>query len=256
LTITGGVVANGNFNVNGTAGFQTKLPVTVQGDQIWSIGGNAGSSTADYGLMLTVGANGNQRPLVLNGILTKTGPGQLGFVGQNVGNGDIVVNQGSLKFNAGSSTILTVGGTGSITVNNGASLFISRNSGTLNITKAIVLNNGATLRLGGNNAGQNFVGAPFTFNGTVPILLEYAGLLLDFTNRLSGTLNTAITGSGGTNRFWAAILILTPATSTQRSARLDFPLLAPSPGAADRFFSFFLDSLLVIGYGLAQWTDP
>jgi autotransporter-associated beta strand protein len=202
LTITNGVVANGNFQTSGTAGFQTKLPITVQGDQTWSIGGNPGSSTADFGLMLTVGANTVLRPLVLNGVLTKTGPGQLGFVGQNVGNGDIVVNQGSLKFNAGSSSILTVGGTGSITVNNGASLYISKNSGTLNITKAIVLNDGATLRLGGGNAVANFVGSPFTFNGTVPILLEYAGLLLNFTNNWSGTLNTTITGSGGTNNFW------------------------------------------------------
>lgn len=98
LIITNGVVANGNFNVNGTAGFQTKVPVTIQGDQTWSIGGGLGSSTADYGLMLTVGASGVQRPLVLNGKLIKTGAGQLAFVGLNVGNGDLVVNQGALKF--------------------------------------------------------------------------------------------------------------------------------------------------------------
>ena len=202
LTVTNGLVANGNFQVSGVAGFQTKLPITVQGDQTWSVGGNPGSSTADYGVMLTVGATGTQRPLVLNGKLTKTGAGQLCFVGQNVGNGDIVVNQGSLKFNAGSSTTLTVGGTGAITVNNGGGLFISRNSGTLNITKAIVLNNGATLRLGGNNAGLNFVGSPIAFNGTVPILLDYSGLQLAFTNNWSGTLNSTITGSGGTNTFW------------------------------------------------------
>ncbi len=202
LTITNGVVANGNFNVSGTAGFQTKVPITVQGDQTWSIGGALGSSTADFGLQLTVGANGTQRPLVLNGKLTKIGPGQLGLVGQNVGNGDIIVNQGSLKFNAGSSTILTVGGTGAITVNNGGSLFIARNSGTLNLTKAIVLNSGSTLRLGGNNAGANVVGSPFTINGTVPILVEYSSMLLDFTNNWNGTLNSVITGTGGIMTFW------------------------------------------------------
>jgi autotransporter-associated beta strand protein len=202
LTITNGVIANGNFNSSGTAGFQTKVPITVEGDQVWSVGGALGTSIADFGLMLTVGANGVQRPVVLNGKLTKVGPGQLCFVGQNVGNGDIIVNQGSLKFNAGSSSILTVGGTGSVTVNSGGSLFISRNSGTLNITKAIVLNSGSTLRLGGNNAGANTVGSPFTFNGTVPIILEYASLLLDFTNNWNGTINSVITGSGGVATLW------------------------------------------------------
>ena len=203
LTITNGVVANGNFQSSGTAGFQTKVPITMQGDQTWSIGGNAGGGNADFGLMLTVGTAGVQRPLVLNGKLTKVGSGQLCFVGQNVGNGDIVVNQGSLKYNAGTTSMLTVGGTGSVTVNNGAALFISKNSGSLNITKAVVMNNGSTLRLAGNNATKNFVGCPFTFNGTVPIIGEYASLLLDFTNTLSGTINSTITGSAGILTFWA-----------------------------------------------------
>lgn len=230
LTITNGVVVNGSFQTSGTAGFQTKLPITVQGDQTWSIGGNAGSSTADFGLMLTVGANGVLRPLVLNGKLTKTGPGQLGFVGQNVGNGDIVVNQGSLKFNAGSSSILTVGGTGSITVNSGGSLYISKNSGNLNITKAIVLNSGATLRLGGGNGALNTVGSPFTFNGTVPILMEYAGLLLDFTNNWSGTLTTTITGSGGTNTFWGNNSSLAGTLNNNGTYRMRFG--SPNAGSA------------------------
>ena len=203
LTSTNGMVANGNFQTSGTAGFQTKVPIIVQGDQTWSIGGNPGSSTTDWGMMLTLGANNNLRPLTLNGILTKTGPGQLCLIGQNVGNGDIVVNQGSLKFNAGSSSMLTVGGTGAITVNSNASLYISKNSGNFNITKAIVLNSGATLRLGGGNATQNAIGSAITFNGTVPILMEYASLLLDFTNKWSGTLNTTITGSGGVCTLWA-----------------------------------------------------
>ena len=202
LTITNGLVANGNFNVGGTAGFQTKVPIIMQGDQTWSVGGAPGNSVTDEGVMLTVGAGGAQRPLVLNGTLTKVGAGQLGFVGQLVTNGSIVVNQGALKFNAGTSTTLSVGGPGTITVNNGGSLFISRNSGTLNITKAIVLNNGAALRLGGNAATANFVGSPFAFNGTVPITLEYASMLLDFTNNWSGTANSTFSGSGGTITFW------------------------------------------------------
>ena len=201
LTISNGVVANGNFQTAGGS-FSIKTPITVQGDQTWSIGGNQGDPVNDYGLLLTVGAAGTQRPLVLNGTLTKTGSGQLCFIGQNVGNGNIVVNQGALKINAGSSTINTVGGTGTITVNSGASIYISRNSGTLNVTKAIVLNDGSFIRFGGNNAGQNYFGSPLTFNGTVGIPMYYASLLLDATNSWSGTLNSTITGSGGTITLW------------------------------------------------------
>jgi fibronectin-binding autotransporter adhesin len=201
LTISNGVVANGNFQTAGGS-FQIKAPVIVQGDQTWSIGGNQGDPVNEYGLLLSVGVAGTQRPLTLNGKLTKTGTGQLCFIGQNVGNGDIVVNQGALKINAGSSTINTVGGTGSITVNSGASIYISKNSGTLNVTKAIVLNDGSFLRFGGNNATLNSFGSPLTFNGTVGIPTYYASLLLDHTNNWSGTLNSTITGSGGTITLW------------------------------------------------------
>ena len=222
LTMTNGLVATGNFNVSGTAGLQLKLPVIIQGDQTWNIGGNVGSSTADYGVQLTVGANGTQRPLTLNGTLTKTGAGQLNWVGQNVGNGNIVINQGSLKFNAGSSTTLTVGGTGSITVNNGGSLFIAKNSGTLAITKSLVFNNGATLRLGGNSATENTVGSAFSFNGTVPILLEYASLLLDFTNTWSGAVTSTITGSGGTINLWGNDSALTGTVNNSGTFKMRF----------------------------------
>jgi autotransporter-associated beta strand protein len=222
LTITNGVVANGNFQVGGTAGFQTKLPITVQGDQTWSVGGNPGDPVTDYGLMLTVGANGAQRSLVLNGTLTKIGPGQLCFVGQNVGNGNIVVNQGSLKMNAGSSTTVSVGGTGSMTINSGAAIFISRNSGTLNITKAIVLNDGSFLRFGGNNAGQNYFGSPLIFNGTVGITMHYASMWLDHTNNWSGTLNSTITGSGGTITLWGDNSGLSGTLNNNGTFRLKF----------------------------------
>lgn len=203
LVITNGVSVNHGATAPSGGNLSIKLPVTVQGDQTWSVTGSVPATGNDYGVVMTVGANGTQRPLTLNGKLIKSGTGELSLIGQNVGNGDIVVNQGWLKLNGGSSTVLTVGGTGTITVNNGGTLMFAKNSGTLVISKAVVLNDGATFRLGGNNATENFIGPPITFNGTVPIIADYASLLLSFTNSWSGTLNSTITGTGGTITLWA-----------------------------------------------------
>ena len=229
LTVTNGIVANGALATSG-GNLIPKLPIIVQGDQTWSVGGSVPATGNDYGLVLTVGANGTQRPLTLNGKLTKTGTGELCFIGQNVGDGDIVVNQGWLKLNAGSSTILTVGGTGSITVNDGATLMIAKNSGTLAVTKAIVLNNGATLRLGGNSGTLNTVGSSFTFNGTVPILVEFASLQLNFTNNWSGSITSTITGTSGTNTLWGDNSSLVGTLNNNATYRLRFG--SPTAGSA------------------------
>jgi fibronectin-binding autotransporter adhesin len=201
LTVTNGVSSNYGAGVGG-GNLIIKCPVIVQNDQTWTLTGTVPATTSDYGLVLTVGANGTQRPLTLNGTLTKTGNGELVFIGQNVGNGNIVVNQGWLKLNAGSSTLVTVGGTGSITVNNSATFMIAKNSGTLSITKAINLNDGATFRLGGNSGTLQTIGSLITFNGNVPIIADYASLLFDFTNIWTGAINSTITGNGGTITLW------------------------------------------------------
>ena len=204
LTITNGVVVSHGATAPTGGNLPIKAPVIVQGDQVWSVNGSVPASGNDYGVVLAVGVNGTQRPLALNGTLTKVGAGELCFIGQNVsGSGNIVVNQGWFKLNAGSSTLITVGGTGTITVNTGAVFMIAKNSGTLFITKPITLNDGATLRLGGNNTAQAYVGSPVTFNGTVPIVADYASLALGWTNSWSGNLNSTITGNGGTVTLWA-----------------------------------------------------
>lgn len=79
---------------------------------------------------------------------------------------------------------------------------IAKNSGSLNITKAIAFNNGATFRLGGNSSTLNAIGSLITFNGTVPVIADYASLQLDFTNNWSGSINSTITGNGGTITLW------------------------------------------------------
>jgi len=210
LILTNGIISN--YGAGIANGLSIKCPVTVGNDQTWTIAGTVPLTTADYGILLTLGATGVQRPLVLNGTLTKAGNGELVFIGLNVGNGNIIVNGGWLKLNAGSSSLITVGGTGTITVNNGATFMIAKNSGTLSITKAIVLNNGATFRLGGNSPVLQAVGSPITFNGNVPWIVDYASLLLDFTGIWSGSVASTITATG--RILFTAIIPDCPAAST------------------------------------------
>ncbi len=166
LTLTNGFAAYGAGGALATKEF-FYVPIIIANDQTWTIGGSAGSASADAGIRLRERSSGVPNTLTLNGTLTKAGSGQLSFVGQNVGNGNVVVQQGSLKLNAGGSTLLTVGGTGSITVSNGASLMISRNSGTFNFTKAVVLTPGATIQFGGGNT--TLYPFPITMDGNITL---------------------------------------------------------------------------------------
>jgi len=180
LTFTNGFTANGNAGTLGTVEF-FRVPVIIANDQTWTIGGSPASASTDAGIRLRERATGVQNAVTLNGTLTKSGPGQLSFVGNNVGNGNIVVNQGSVKLNAGGTTLLTMGGTGSITVNSNASLMISRNSGTFNFTKAVVLNAGSTIQFGGGNT--TIYPFPVTLNGNTT---------LSAANATDNTTTTAI----------------------------------------------------------------
>src|SRR6185369_8595233 len=78
LTITNGFIANGAL---ATTEF-SHVPIVIANDQTWSIGGGAGTATADAGIRLRERTAGNPVALTMNGTLTTTGPGQLSFVGQ------------------------------------------------------------------------------------------------------------------------------------------------------------------------------
>jgi autotransporter-associated beta strand protein len=202
LTFTNGFTANGAL---ATTEFFF-VPIVIANDQTWSIGGAAGSATADAGIRIRERATGVQTPVTLNGTLTKSGPGQLSFVGNNIsGSGNIVVNQGSVKLNAGGTTLLTVGGTGSITVNSNASLLISRNSGSWNFTRAVVANSGSTVQFGGGSATSVY-GMPITWDGNVTLSVAAATdnstEINIFTNTWAGTaaITTANANAGSTTR--------------------------------------------------------
>ncbi len=168
LTFTNGFTANGSGGALATVEM-FRVPVTLANDQTWTIGGSAGTTVTDAGIRLRERSSGVQNALTLAGTLIKSGPGQLSFVGLNVGDGNVVVNQGSLKLNAGGSTPLTVGGTGSITANNGSSIMLSKNSGTFNITKSFVMNGGSTLQFGSGSAQIVTFGPSISWNGATTL---------------------------------------------------------------------------------------
>jgi autotransporter-associated beta strand protein len=167
LTLTNGLTANGAL---GGVINLFRIPTIIGADQTWFIAGTPGAVTGDSGIGVDRRANGTQTPFNLSGNLTKTGPGQLTFIGANItNNGNFTINQGVVKFNGGSSTTMSASGGGQIEINSGAKLMLFRNSGAVTCTKPIVLNSGGTLEFGGNNAAGATYGFPLTLSGNVTL---------------------------------------------------------------------------------------
>ncbi len=193
LTINNGFTANGNFTAVGPT-FRGNFSISQ--DQTFTIAGAAGDVTTDRGMFLRgvndTAATAPSGSLAMNGNLTKEGSGQLSLLGLNVsGAGNFVVNAGSLKLNGGGNQPNVIGGTGNITVNNSASLLLSRNSGSFNMTRPVILNDTAGLVFGGGTENTT-IASDFTFNGAHALTVSR-----NFT--LSGALsgNPTITRGGG-----------------------------------------------------------
>lgn len=186
LTIAGGLTANGNF----TAGIGTRLRgnYLISAVQNWQIGGEAGSHALDRGVAFNEISAGNLGSVTLNANLNKSGTGQLTFGATAVsGAGDLNINEGSLKLNAGGSMQLSIGGTGKITANNSATLILSKNSGTFNVTRPIQFNNTAKLETGSGSTNQA---------GTYEIAsnVEWTGIHTVTNNANGGNVNYQFTG--------------------------------------------------------------
>jgi autotransporter-associated beta strand protein len=193
LAINGGVVANGILN---TTALTLRGHYTLGTDQNWSINGSAANNT-DQGVFIREAAAGvtNRGSLVLGANLTKTGTGQLLFAAIDItGTGHLIVDSGGVKYNAGASQPLIIGGPGNITLNNASTLAIYKNSGTMNITRPIVLNGTSSLITRNSTVD---VAAPLAFNGTHT--LDAGG-----ATNLSG----AVSGGGTVNRIGAGALNL------------------------------------------------
>ncbi len=191
ITINGGIIANGVIPT--TAALTMRGNFTVANGQTWTVNGSAAHAT-DQGIFVrevTTGAT-NRGSLVLGGNLTKDGTGQLLFAAIDVtGTGNLVIDSGGLKFNAGASQPLVVGGLGNITMNGSSTLAVYKNSGTMAITRSIGLNGTTSLITVGSPVD---IASPITFNGTHTLS---AGGTTNLTGNWNGagTINRT---SGGT----------------------------------------------------------
>lgn len=170
LTLAGGITANGNFAGIGPS---IRGNVVIPANQIWKVEGAAGNFGDDRGVAIR-GINDNASAtasgtLALNGNVTKTGVGAVMLINTDItGAGNLTVDQGVVKLNAGGNQPLIVGGTGNITLNNATSLYVVRNSGTFNITRPFVLNGTSNLVVG--NGGGTVLSNAIGFNGTTHTL--------------------------------------------------------------------------------------
>lgn len=193
LTLNSGLIANGALN---STALTLNGHYIVAQNQTWSISGTA--TGADQGVFLREAAAGvaGRGSLKLDANLTKSGSGQLVVAAVDIsGPGNIIVNEGLLKYNAGASQPLVVAGPGNVTLNAASILAIFKNSGTMVLTRPIVMNSTSSLQTRANAVD---LASPITFNGT-------HGLDAAVLSNLTG----AWTGSGTINRSGVGTVNLT-----------------------------------------------
>lgn len=193
LTINGGITATGAWTGGATAAaFRGNYLVPTA--QTWTVGGSAAHAT-DQGIQIRETTSASVKGLLtLNADLTKEGTGQLMLTGIDVaGAGNLIINNGDLKLNAGSTLLLGVGGTGNITMNNASTLAVYKNSGTMSITRDLVMN--GTSSLVTVNAGV-VIASKTAWNGTNTL---NAGNTADLTGAWTGTGTINRSGGGALN---------------------------------------------------------
>ena len=201
LTLNGGLTANGAFT---GVGLTLNGNVTIAANQDWTIAGTVGSVTADAGVFIreatnSTGTSPSVSTLTLTENLTKKGVGQLVIAAANVaGPGHFIVEAGALKLNAGASLPLTVGGPGNITVRNAAQLFVSRNTGTMDISRELIMEGTSTLVLGGGGTtNSSTVASDIAWNGTANTLnLQNTGNSFVSSGSWTGASAVTKTGTG------------------------------------------------------------
>lgn len=209
LTLANGIVANGNF---AAVGPNLRGNFIVSGDQTWDVAGASGIFSDDRGVAFRgvndTAATTPSGTLVLNGNVTKIDTGAVMLIGLDVsGNGNITVDAGALKLNAGSSQPLNIGGGGNITVNGTSSLFLARNSGTFNVTRPIIMNGTSTMSLG--NGSNSTIASNMAWNDTAHTLSLATSFT--FSGAWTGLATVNKTGAGeltlsGTNTGFSGTL--------------------------------------------------
>ena len=196
LTINGGLVANGNFT---GVGLRLRSSFVIGAPQTWHIAGETGTTNADRGIVFQERSSGNRGNVLLNANLTKTGSGMLMFAGTTIdGPGDIIVNDGSLKLNAGSTLELRAVGTGRFIINNNAQVQFSKNSGTFGdvstFNRAFQFNDTSRVFGGGGQNATWIIPSPMEWNGTHEVNLNVGTVDYNFTGVQSGPGSLTKTG--------------------------------------------------------------
>ena len=227
LTITDGLTHTANVN----SSIMRVKTLRLGGDQEWSLNGLSGTnSPSSAGFTLAAPSSATSlNELDLAGFeLRKTGPGQVSIGSTAIGAGNIVIEEGSIRFaTANMGTGATVGmqitGTGAVTVKGGAAVMFSAASSapsggtTFNVTKQIRMDGTAE-----NPALLHYAG---TQNGVAPVIaspIEWvgAGNLVSFWSTNTGaTGTTPWTFSGNWTGSGTATLV-TSATAAQSNGRI------------------------------------
>jgi autotransporter-associated beta strand protein len=197
LTVNGGLVANGNFT---GVGLRLRSSFVIGAAQDWQIAGEPGTTNADRGIVFQERSSGNRGNVLLNANLTKTGTGMLMFAGTTIdGPGDLIVNAGVLKLNAGSSLELRAGGTGKFIINNDSQVQFSKNSGTFGdvstFNRAFQFNGTSRVFGGGGGNGTWLIPSPMEWNGTHEVNLNIGTVDFNFTGVQSGPGTLTKTGA-------------------------------------------------------------
>ncbi len=188
LTIAGGFTALGNF---GGVGPRLRGNYVISADQSWQVGGAQGSHALDRGVAFNEVSGGNPGSVVFNADLNKSGSGQLTLAaGTYSGAGDINLNEGSIKLNAGGSLPLVISGPGKLAANFSSTLILSQNSGTFDVTRPFQFNNTSSLETGSGTGGKTGVfeiASDMEWNGIHTITNQTGAVDYEFSGVMSGS---------------------------------------------------------------------
>jgi autotransporter-associated beta strand protein len=186
-----------------------------------------GDTTMNVANPIVVGAfSGADGTLNLNGhTLVKNGAGQLTVNGVSIGDGNIVVNQGVLRlirdYNDNQRAV-SITGSGSITINAGATMVTDRWAVGLTLTKPITLNGGT---IGSDWPGPNgsTIASPITVA---------ADSTMNFTGGYANvTFSGVITGPGKITRIGSETVNFTAVNSYEGGTQLTSGNLAFEAGS-------------------------
>jgi fibronectin-binding autotransporter adhesin len=191
------IINGGTFNINGNRDFGQE-PFEVAGTGVGGIGAIVNTGTAAQQALeqvkliadATFGGAGRfdiragtgAAVLDLNGFtLTKIGASAVPVVGGTMTDGNVIVDAGLFGLETSTSA---VAGTGTVTVNSGASLGLFQNTGS--ILRPIILNAGSTLNE--QSSLTSTLNAPITLGGAATITVG---------NAAANLVLTGVIGDGG-----------------------------------------------------------